>query len=57
LIKAEELAQEMNAIFVLLAPAYNHEAAPWLELPTASRLLIIAVCEKILEKYPLEAGS
>jgi hypothetical protein len=49
----EQLAQEMTAIIVFLAPAYHYDAAPWSMLPRESQELVIAAWGRILEKYPL----
>jgi hypothetical protein len=55
----EELAQFFHETYERLAPNYGYttrrsSAVPWEEVPEPNKSLMIAVCERVLEKLNQE---
>jgi hypothetical protein len=51
---AARLAQKFHEAYERLAPQFGYEAKPWLEIPHSQRMLMIAVCQELLEASTAE---
>ena len=61
-LSAEELAQFFHEAYEMLAPNFGYKtreasAVPWEEVPKQNKDLMVAVCQRVIERYFLDGSN